>query len=55
MGQPQRQEYLYETLYGNGEPGTSPMNLGQREVLRLEDLLGDAVAYELTDFAQVQI
>jgi len=52
MGQPQRQEHLYESLYGNGEPGTSKMNLGQREVLRLEDLVGDPIYYELADLSE---
>lgn len=52
MGLPQRQEHLYESLYGNGEPATGTVNLGQRDALRLEDLLGDAVAYELAEFVQ---
>ena len=51
MGQPQRQEQYYEALYGNGERGNSKANAHRQDALRLEDLLGDPIEFELSDFA----
>lgn len=49
MGQPQRQEKFLETLYGNGENGSSKMNTQRADVLRLEELLDDPIYFELAD------
>ena len=55
MGQAQRQEQQYEALYGNREPGTNKANGGRTEVLYLDDLLGDAIAFELRDPQDLQL
>ncbi len=53
MGQAQRQEYLDELAYGNGEPAHSKANAHRTEALRLEDLVGDPIYFELADRAEL--